>query len=66
MASTAQAIPAKLLRVPQVAEICDVAEKTVWNWIYSKDLPSIILGRSRRVSVESLQEFIEAGARKSA
>ena len=60
------AVPAKLLRVPAVAEICDVADKTVWNWVYEGLIDSIVIGRSRRISAEALQRFIENGARKVA
>jgi excisionase family DNA binding protein len=66
MAGTEQAIPDRYLRVPAVAKIFDVAPKTCWNWIYSGQLESVVVGRSRRISVEAVQKFAEAGARKSA
>jgi hypothetical protein len=66
MASTAQHAVPQYLRVPAVAERFDVAEKTVWNWVYLGLIDSIVVGRSRRISVEAVQRFIDAGARKSA
>jgi excisionase family DNA binding protein len=66
MASTAQTIPAKYLRVPAVAEIFDLSPKTIWNWIYAGQIESIVVGRSRRISPEAVQKVIDAGAQKSA
>jgi len=59
-------VPAKYLRVPAVAEIFDLSPKTIWNWIYSSQIESIVVGRSRRISVEAVQKVIDAGARRSA
>lgn len=61
-----QAIPAQYLRVPAVAAIFDLSPKTIWNWIYAGQIESIVVGRSRRISVEAVQKVIDAGARKTA
>jgi hypothetical protein len=59
-------VPAKHLRVPAVAEIFDLSPKTVWNWVYTGQIESIVVGRSRRISVEAVQKVIDAGMRRTA
>ena len=54
----------RLLRVPQLAELFDVVEDTVWRWIREGQLPAIHIGRNVRVSERDLAAFIEAGRRR--
>jgi hypothetical protein len=51
----------QLMPVRKVAEILDVAEVTVWNYVYSRQLESVKVGRLRRISVRAIREFQERG-----
>jgi len=48
-----------LLTVPDVAIKLGVCRATVYNLIYRKGLPSILLGSVRRVHPDSLQEWLK-------
>jgi excisionase family DNA binding protein len=54
--STAQPL---LLTIPDVAITLGVCRATVYNLIYRKGLPSIMLGSVRRVHPGSLQEWLK-------
>jgi excisionase family DNA binding protein len=51
----------KLLRADKVAEILDVSQARVYELIRLGILPSVSLGRQKRVSEEALNRFIEKG-----
>ncbi len=57
-----QTAPARLLRVPEVAEILGLSSKTVWNYVYARSIDSIVIGRSRRISLDAVQKLIDAGS----
>lgn len=48
-----------LLRIEEVAEALAVSRTTVYSLIRSGQLPSIRIGRSTRVSVDSLRAWID-------
>ena len=41
--------PAKLLKVPEAAEMLALSQKTVWQWIGERRIGVIRLGRAVRV-----------------
>lgn len=51
--------PSCLLTVPHVAELLAVSEKTIRRWIAAGRLPAVRFGRLVRVSMRSLEEFIQ-------
>ncbi len=55
--STAQPI---LLSVADVAIVLGVCRQTVYNFIYREGLPSVLVGRIRRVHSGSLEDWIRA------
>jgi excisionase family DNA binding protein len=58
MATTAD-IPRLLLSTPEVARALGVSERFVKNLIYAGTLPSLRVGRLRRVYAGDLQAWIE-------
>ena len=62
-ASTAQPV---LLTIPDVAVQLGVCRQTVYNLIYREGLPSILVGRIRRVHPDSLQSWLKRCEQQSA
>lgn len=54
------ALPIKMLTPSEVAEILDVAPRTVENWIAEELLAVVRVGHVRRIAPEALAEFITA------
>ena len=52
-------LPARLLTITQVMHRLGVSRATVYRLLASGELPSIALGRSRRVREVALLEFVE-------
>lgn len=48
-----------LLSVATVATQLGVCRQTVYNWIYYHGLPTISVGRIRRIDPVSLQEWLK-------
>ncbi len=48
-----------LLTVREVAERLAVSRRHVWRLISANELPSIKFGRTTRVRVQDLEEFVE-------
>lgn len=48
-----------LLTVPDVAIQLGVCRQTVYNLIYREGLPSILVGRIRRVHPDSLRDWLK-------
>jgi excisionase family DNA binding protein len=55
-----------LLTIPDVAIQLGVCRTTVYNLIYHKGLPSVILGGSRRIHPDSLHEWLKQCEQQSA
>jgi len=53
--------PPKLVTVPRTAEIQSISERSAWRLVSTGQLQSIKLGRSTRVTVESINRLIERG-----
>lgn len=49
---------AKLLSVPEVAEILGVSRQSIYTYIYHEGLPSLVIGGVRRIRPESLNKWI--------
>lgn len=55
-----------LLTIPDVAIQLGVCRNTVYNLIYHKGLPSVLLGGVRRVHPDSLQAWLKQCEQQSA
>jgi excisionase family DNA binding protein len=49
-----------MLSVAEVATIIGVSRQTVYTYIYTEGLPSITVGRIRRIHPESLHKWLLA------
>ncbi|WP_328893728.1 helix-turn-helix domain-containing protein [Streptomyces sp. NBC_00236] len=56
----------RALTVPQVMEALGLSRFTVYNLIRSRELPSITIGRARRIPAESLRTFMETKLEEAA
>jgi excisionase family DNA binding protein len=60
-ATAADGVPMALVfDAGEVADVLRVSERSVERLLASGDLPSVRIGRSRRIRGEDLQEFIDA------
>lgn len=50
----------KLLSIPEAAEILGVSKWTLYSWCETGKVPSVKLGRLRKIRVEDLRAFIES------
>lgn len=48
----------RLLTVPQVADRLALGQVTVWELIRTGELPSVKIGRSRRIPEDVLEKFV--------
>jgi excisionase family DNA binding protein len=55
-----------LLTIPDVAVQLGVCRATVYNLIYRRGLPSVLLGSVRRVHPDSLREWLKQCEQQSA
>lgn len=51
--------------VPDAARLMDVAESTAWKFIADGTLPSFKLGKSRRIAVAALEQWMREQAEQS-
>jgi excisionase family DNA binding protein len=52
---------ARLLKVPEAAEILALSQKTLWQWIGARRLGVVRLGRAVRVPLSEIERLIEEG-----
>ncbi len=53
-------VPAKLLYdIPEVASMLGLGRSHVYGYVMRGDLPSLKLGRRRKITVEAVREFIQ-------
>lgn len=45
--------------VPEAAKVVGVSAKTMWRFVWARKVRSVLIGRSRRVPVSAIQEFID-------
>ena len=48
-----------LMTIPQVAEIVALSPRAVWHLAATGDLPSIKIGKSRRIRLATLERWLE-------
>ena len=49
----------QLLSIPDVAEACQVSERTVRRWISDGELVGILLGRQWRIAPRDFETFLK-------
>ncbi len=64
MAKTNHTVPPILLTVDQVAARLQVSRWTVYNLIRSRELASVTIGRSRRISEAAVHDYISRLSKK--
>jgi len=47
-----------LLTAEQAARLLNVSRSRIYEWIQSGELPSVTLGRSRRITRSALERFV--------
>lgn len=53
---------AKLLKVPEAAEMLALSQKTVWQWIGERRIGVVRLGRAVRVPLTEIERLMEEGS----
>lgn len=53
---------AKLLKVPEAAELLALSQKTLWQWIGERRIGVVRLGRAVRVPLAEIERLMEEGA----
>jgi excisionase family DNA binding protein len=53
-----QAVPHRLMSVPQTALYLGMSPRSIWNWVYTRVIPSIKLGGSVRIDRNDLDELL--------
>jgi excisionase family DNA binding protein len=53
--------PAKLLKVPEAAELLALSQKTVWQWIAERRIGVVRLGRAVRIPLSEIERLMEEG-----
>lgn len=53
-------LPPHMLVIPEVAEQCQVSERTVWRWIRDGELEAHRLGRCTRISQKDFAKFLRS------
>lgn len=52
---------AKLVRVPEAAELLALSPKTLWQWIGERRIGVVRLGRAVRIPVSEIERLMEEG-----
>ena len=52
---------AKLLKVPEAAELLALSQKTVWQWIAERRIGVVRLGRAVRIPLSEIERLMEEG-----
>jgi excisionase family DNA binding protein len=50
-----------LLTIEEAAEALAVKQKSVWNFVYSRRIRSVLIGRCRRIPASAIRELLERG-----
>jgi excisionase family DNA binding protein len=53
--------PAKLLKVPEAAEMLALSQKTIWQWIGERRIAVVRLGRAVRIPQAEVNRLMEEG-----
>jgi len=49
----------RLFTVPQTQAMLGIGRTTLWNMIASGEIESVRIGRSRRITAEAIDQFVE-------
>lgn len=52
---------AKLLRVPEAAEMLALSQKCLWSWIAARRISVVRLGRAVRIPFSEIERLMEEG-----
>ena len=52
---------AKLLKVPEAAEMLALSHKTLWQWIGTRRISVVRLGRAVRIPLSEIDRLMEEG-----
>lgn len=55
-------IPLLLITVKQAADALQLSERTIFNLIDNRKLPSVTFGGSRRIDIEDVRKLAKTGA----
>ena len=50
--------PERLLNIPEIANFCNVSEKTIRRWIQTGKMPAARLGNQLRIRPRDLDDFV--------
>ena len=48
-----------LLRFEEAADLLGVSRSSLYNWIHTKNLPTVRIGNCRRIPEDELREWVE-------
>lgn len=51
----------KLVKVPEAAEMLTLSQKTLWQWVGSRRIGVIRLGRAVRIPLSEIERLLEEG-----
>lgn len=51
----------KLVTIPDAARMLSISERSAWRLVSTGELSSVKLGRSTRITVESIERLIDRG-----
>ena len=49
------------LTIEETAKALNISKKSVWNFVYSRRIGSVLIGRSRRIPVSAVEELLNRG-----
>ena len=55
----------RLFTVPQTQAMLGIGRTTLWNMIASGEIESVRIGRSRRITAEAIDQFVDGLRAKS-
>ena len=60
---TNQVLPRLLVRVEVAARLCSISRSRMYELVAAGEVPSLCIGRSRRIPLDGLQAWIETRVR---
>ena len=55
-----QDLPRLLVTVDEAARLCSISRSRMYELIATREVPSVSIGRSRRIPIDGLQAWIKA------
>jgi excisionase family DNA binding protein len=62
---TKQVLPRLLVRVEEAARLCSISRSRMYELVAAGEVPSLTIGRSRRIPLDELRSWIEEQTRPS-